>query len=452
MCTFRVYTLKYVVVIMLIKGACLADDTVQINKREDIAESKTFGQMFNEFISNLFGPDSDPKELASKQINESSQNALKAFLTNMTQSLTAAPAADNSTAVKSSPEQVPQNPPDMRQDIPQTFSDYEYDYTTLTPPLSESAVAQSTSTRPFSASFTETWDKGTTLETWSESTLESDSLPEDDRCYSDAVMQNLCPVPNDMIDVSFWDLYSVLFSDTVLDALIMGCARGSWCLKDRFDYWDALISERVDMVMNSEIASTMCQADVQSCIGITVQTFNNCLIQEQMEFTAEALKLVCDLKDNAVLTASCYKHVITALHVTLADVMREEEQQMETTSQDTCHSPEAQMTKGLICVANSCPGEADSFQSFSPWSWFTSVVDDLITTCDLDTSKCLALLQPPAGYLYGNEYATLIGVSVATMVTVVMFTIAICTCYRRHRRNTVIKEGYQRLLNDGDES
>lgn len=67
-------------------------------------------------------------------------------------------------------------------------------------------------------------------------------------------------------------------------------------------------------------------------------------------------------------------------------------------------------------------------------------------------SSGISVLQPPPGYMRGNEFGTLIGISVATMVTALTLTVVVCTCYKRHRRNAVVKEGYQRLLTDGDES
>ncbi|XP_053373860.1 uncharacterized protein LOC123531268 [Mercenaria mercenaria] len=288
---------------------------------------------------------------------------------------------------------------------------------------------------------------------YSTSTWKQESTPyptEEDRCYTDAVFQNFCPVPEDMTDVSFWDLYSVLFSDTVLEALMVGCSKGSWCIKDRYDYWDSLIAERVDMVMNSEIAASMCNPTVQPCVSRVVNSFVNCSMYPQMVFTSEVLQLVCGLKRNAELTTSCFKHVLSALHVTLADILRGEEDQEK--SYDTCTSPEANMTRGLICVENSCPRETETFHSFKPWAWFTSVVNDLIMECHYDSTKCKALLQPPPGYLYGSEMGTMVGISVATMITALTLTIVVFTCYKRHRRNAVVKEGYQRLLTEGDES
>ena len=38
-------------------------------------------------------------------------------------------------------------------------------------------------------------------------------------------------VPQELKDVSFWDLYSEVFSDTVVDALLVSCPKGVWCLQ-----------------------------------------------------------------------------------------------------------------------------------------------------------------------------------------------------------------------------
>lgn len=46
----------------------------------------------------------------------------------------------------------------------------------------------------------------------------------------------------------------------------------------------------------------------------------------------------------------------------------------------------------------------------------------------------------------------MIGVSVATMVTAVVLVIVVCLCYKRHRRDVVLREGYEKLLTEGDES
>ena len=62
------------------------------------------------------------------------------------------------------------------------------------------------------------------------------------------------------------------------------------------------------------------------------------------------------------------------------------------------------------------------------------------------------ILQPNASLVYQSELSTMIGVSVATMVTAVMMVVAVCLCYKRHRRHVVLRDGYEKLLTEGDES
>jgi hypothetical protein len=58
--------------------------------------------------------------------------------------------------------------------------------------------------------------------------------------------------------------------------------------------------------------------DLYSRFYIEFQFFS-----QQMVYTTEVLKLVCGLKQNPRLESPCYMHVISALHVTLADLLRE---------------------------------------------------------------------------------------------------------------------------------
>ena len=53
-------------------------------------------------------------------------------------------------------------------------------------------------------------------------------------CYINPYLQKFCSVPATLSGVSFWDLYSTMFSDTVLDALLVGCRKGEWCLRVSF--------------------------------------------------------------------------------------------------------------------------------------------------------------------------------------------------------------------------
>lgn len=60
-------------------------------------------------------------------------------------------------------------------------------------------------------------------------------IPEEpEACYVDPFLEKFCSVPEDLKGVSFWDLYSLLFSDAVLDTIMMECTKGEWCLRVSF--------------------------------------------------------------------------------------------------------------------------------------------------------------------------------------------------------------------------
>lgn len=374
---------------------------LKLDKRED-SDSTTVGSMIGKLISKLFGRNSNETE-------PSSQNSSYSSSTSTTMNFTQSSITSTSTQA-------------------------------TTTSQSTTTTEQTTSSRSTMA-FTST--AAMPLFTY------KTEPPEPEKCYVDPFLESYCTVPKDFTDISFWDLYSVLFSDVVLDALSVECSRGYWCLQDRFDYWDAMIAERVDMVMKSEIATIMCHPGLLRCIANIPDNYTECSIHEQMVYTEEAIYLICKLKRSPEMTSECYERTLQALHVTLADIVRGKHKNEETeTKDDFCQQPEAHMTRGLICLQNSCPEEAGDFMSFQPWSWFTSVVYEVIEECNLDTTGCEGLLQRSRiVWLY-----VIIGVSIAASLTLLLMIFVGCTLWRRYRRNVVIKEGYQQLLNEGDES
>ena len=46
--------------------------------------------------------------------------------------------------------------------------------------------------------------------------------------------------------------------------------------QDKFDYWQSLIKERVQMVMYSEISDSMCNQQLGTCVDRVVNNFKNC--------------------------------------------------------------------------------------------------------------------------------------------------------------------------------
>ena len=53
---------------------------------------------------------------------------------------------------------------------------------------------------------------------------------------------------------------------------------------------------------------------------------------------------------------------------------------------------------------------------------------------------------------YEYDIKVMIGVSVVSMMALLFMLFIGCAVWRKHRRNVVLKDGYQQLLNEGDES
>lgn len=155
----------------------------KLDKRED-SESTSVGSMIGKLFSKLFGRNSNETEL-------SSQNNSYSFSTSTTMIFTQSGITTTSTQATTTPQS-----------------------TTTTEQRTSSTSAKaftSTAAMPLFTYRTEP--------------------PEPEKCYVDPFLENYCSVPKDFTDISFWDLYSVLFSDVVLDALSVDCSRGYWCLQ-----------------------------------------------------------------------------------------------------------------------------------------------------------------------------------------------------------------------------
>ena len=83
---------------------------------------------------------------------------------------------------------------------------------------------------------------------------ESRTTKEPDQCYMDPFLTTYCAdLPNDFIDLSFWDLSSILFADPVINALLLECKRGEWCLHVSYgfySYWEQGLRLECKVTMN----------------------------------------------------------------------------------------------------------------------------------------------------------------------------------------------------------
>ncbi|KAL3832269.1 hypothetical protein ACJMK2_023929 [Sinanodonta woodiana] len=225
-------------------------------------------------------------------------------------------------------------------------------------------------------------------------------------CFFEPILQNFCTVPEELSDVSLFDLYSLVFSDTVLDGLLVDCKPGDWCLRNRFDYWNALIMEKVDMVTNSVIAAAICEPGMEQCLSAVTETYNNCSVYSTMRFTAQSIDLLCQMKKVNNPGEECYKRVLSTLHVSLADLLRDLGENVEdSTAVNICQTSKYEMTKNYVCMTESCPYQSDVLSSFSSWGWFIGDVPAISSECQIKTT-CEALNQ--VGRTGNPSYSTTI--------------------------------------------
>ncbi|KAK3596339.1 hypothetical protein CHS0354_038739 [Potamilus streckersoni] len=336
---------------------------------------------------------------------------------------------------------------------------------------------------------------------------------EEKMCLLDPILQNFCTITEELTDVSFFDLYSLLFSDTVLDGLLVDCRPGDWCLRNRFNYWDALIMEKVDMVMNSAISAAICEPGIKQCLDAVTENYSNCSVYSTMRFTAESIDLLCQIKKDKTPGEECYKRVLATLHISLADLSRELGENFRDSAVDNiCQTSKYEMTKNYVCMTESCPYQSDVLSSFPSWGWFIGDVPTITYECRIKTT-CEALNQvgstenpsyssskvitpdesddAPSDYdeyyndmrerttaaatsieyastrknaeeigsdqvhviwIYDSDVKMMIGISMATIVTLIVMAASFCICWRRRHLLAVNKDGYTQLLSEDNES
>ena len=59
-------------------------------------------------------------------------------------------------------------------------------------------------------------------------------------------------------------------------SICLALAHFPFSIQDRFDYWDALIAERVDIIQKSNISTAMCDHDVRMCIARIPANYTSC--------------------------------------------------------------------------------------------------------------------------------------------------------------------------------
>lgn len=107
------------------------------------------------------------------------------------------------------------------------------------------------------------------------------------RCGAEFTLTELCGtgLSSLLVDLNIWDVYGIMFSNDVIEALLLNCATGHWCLYDEFSYWNGLMMEKAAMVKDSEIFSQICQSHSLSCFDTFLNNVTGCPIQEVRTIT-----------------------------------------------------------------------------------------------------------------------------------------------------------------------
>ncbi|OWF51043.1 uncharacterized protein LOC110449729 [Mizuhopecten yessoensis] len=382
------------------------------------------------------------------------------------------------------PAQTPSNST-TSQTTPQTTSPFTLSSSTTTKRRRNSTTTSSSSSTPFS-------------------TTPLTTTTEDPRCRSDQALDTVCSVPEALVGENFWDVYYIMFSDDVIRALLFSCTSGHWCLYDKLDFWDALMMERAEMVRNSDLFNAVCEIDSLTCLHSFLSNYTECETYKRMQLTLQSINLLCQLKHEVTTTPECIEHVLAALHVTVVDILRDQNQkEYDDTFENNCKSPETQITRTFLCLEHKCPQSTSVLTSFEPWKWFIpdiSTISDTISkcgyrsdVCDDDTkfrnstgtksssisSSSMSSASTGAwtdpGHLIGVEpfnpeengaalentqeeeedaweYAydanMLLGMAMTSLILLSVMVIGFCLWWRKLHRDRVVKAGYTQLRCD----
>lgn len=208
------------------------------------------------------------------------------------------------------------------------------------------------------------------------------------------ILQSLCTedLPSLVKIANIWDIYYVMFSDDVINELLLNCASGEWCIQDEFDIFRAKMAEKADMVTRSAVFAETCQELSLECLDTAAQKFESCSFGKRLNFTLEAVRLMCAIRDMTSSNQQCTAQVLSSLHVTIMDILRKENEKQDLNTafdNEVCRTTQGLMTKTYLCTSSRCPTDIkDVLGSFKPWSWFLDDINELKATCQLGNDTC----------------------------------------------------------------
>ncbi|XP_061193899.1 uncharacterized protein LOC133202140 [Saccostrea echinata] len=233
------------------------------------------------------------------------------------------------------------------------------------------------------------------INTLSTTTLKSTDVTQN--CAARDILQSLCTddLPSLVKIANIWDVYYVLFSDDVMNELLLNCASGEWCIRDEFDIFRAKMAEKADMVMNSAMFSEACGQVSLECLQSAVQHLESCSFGPRLSFMLESVRLMCSVRDvTSSSDIQCTSQILAALHVTLMDILRKENNKQDLNTafeNDKCRTTEALMTRTYLCTCSKCIDTVNGMlSSFRPWLWFIDDVDTLKVTCHYENNTCVS--------------------------------------------------------------
>lgn len=163
MCS-RIVISSVICVFLLVICVCPASGRARRLKRDHTEShtgvSKTVGDLVNDFLAELYGPNTSLSDVAGMPMNKSSKEALQSFLNNISQSTNA-----NDTET------------DLQAQLQEVTSQETNQFTTTR----KASSGVSSTSSPFSSSYF------SSSSTWMYSG--TDYPLEDDRCYTDAILQ-----------------------------------------------------------------------------------------------------------------------------------------------------------------------------------------------------------------------------------------------------------------------
>ncbi|KAK3101624.1 hypothetical protein FSP39_004973 [Pinctada imbricata] len=472
------------------------------NKRED----ESLGDIFQDIINSLDGGETQAPTTTSSAITqqEAAQNSAQTSIvtttttssdmTSVSTQQSVSPSVKYNATTNSSTSMTP-----AQETVLTTTANIDADFAVKETNEAPIDFPETTTSNPATTTAESTDANETKL-----STLNSEELAEmlgftpppastaNPNCDTHQTLDSQCDLsglPDLLQGINIWNVYSTMFADTVVEALLLNCASGSWCLKNDYNAYKAAMADKADMVRTSPFFAAVCEPKAQTCVRNVVNRFSNCIVGPRLNFTSDAVDLLCTMRSSGPPEIPCFQQTIAALHVSIMDIVRQENKKEAPNPgivDGICDTTQAKMTSTYLCTTYKCPNYTDyNLQNFRPWQWFVDGVSNLKEACLYGDNTCAeegkslttsTLQYPP---LIGNidsggveaptiqtmpnppvttetytdqhiwmkdtDLKMIAGVSVGALVIVLGVVITTFICIKKYRGSSAGKIGYKPL-------